>query len=1166
MHQNTKRIRLSPGTPTVILLLAATLVSATAQTDETVSEDARIREQSIYIPYAKLREVFEREGRGVFLPYEEFQRLWTAAREATRRPSEDKPPVRALITEVDHRAVVTGDVVRVVAKVKFEILTAGWHEIPLRLSDAAVISAMLGDDPARLVFEPDDGGHKLIIEKKGDEPELFELSLEYAKALQKSPGQNRISFEVPQAPVSRWEIRIPESGVKVNIHPLIAATEVVVSGDADVEDYTVVRAFVGAAPIVRLDWTPKAEGAAGLEAIAEVQARQQTWIEEGAVRTRCTLTYDISRAELSQLVVEVPVDQRIVDVFNANVRQWSVEQDTDVQRITIQLFEPADTKQEVTIELEQFTVQGARQEVKIPVIKAANSSRQRGIVVVHVAKELRAEAISKTRLMQIDHAELPPALAGDPWTFSYRYVSVPFDLSLRVEKVQPRIAVDTLVEAYLEPRRLTLKVLAVYHVERTGVFKLELGVPDGFRVSSVLGRAAAGAQAADVDAYHVEDENRLVVNLARKAFGRVALAVELRRNLLEPDLLEPTGQAAIIPLKVPKQPAMSVEQESGRLVVYASESLRVNPAEVEGLRSVSFEEALKGMGSQSPQPGRTRAVLAYVFGREDAALNLQAERRQPHVTVRQLLVARIQAGVVKYEATFFYDIRYSGVKTLRIDIPIDVLDEIRNNTPRVREKVIDPPPSDLADGYVAWSLTGETEFIGNATINLSLEKKIEQLKVGKGVELQIPRFTVMNVDRAWGQIVLTKAETIDIRESGEPRGLRPIDPQHDLMAGANVPAAARAFEFHDDWELAVKATRYKLEAVKRTSIERAVLRMVVTRSGETSVQALYRLRSARQRLAVSLPEHVEFDSVPLRINGRPVALEHGDQDDYFLPLVGLDADQPIHVELRYTVTGAGTLLDYPVFPLEPAIQRVYLCAYLPAERVYLGSTGPWTDELFWRRQPTLDLQPFPRRNDRDLVNWVNQGIGATTPTTDTFQTAGRLYLFSASHPAADSRLRLFTMDEDWLNALVFMSVVLGGGALLRRKASSRWLTVGGFLVLLVLSGVFFPTFFRQVADGTLLSAIFIVMVIWMLHYVVWIRPHDPVVAARAKARQEAKLARLQEQARAQEQPAASADGDPADAASSSPPKRKQKSPRVDRKSEPPLDEKSGDREGGGGDE
>ena len=77
-----------------------------------------------------------------------------------------------------------------------------------------------------------------------------------------------------------------------------------------------------------------------------------------------------------------------------------------------------------------------------------------------------------------------------------------------------------------------------------------------------------------------------------------------------------------------------------------------------------------------------------------------------------------------------------------------------------------------------------------------------------------------------------------------------IDPEHDLMAP--VPSAASAFEFHDDWSLSVAATRYQLEDVKRTSIERALVRMVVVQDQTTSVQALYRMRSAGQRLTVRL--------------------------------------------------------------------------------------------------------------------------------------------------------------------------------------------------------------------------------------------------------------------------------------------------------------------------
>ena len=59
---------------------------------------------------------------------------------------------------------------------------------------------------------------------------------------------------------------------------------------------------------------------------------------------------------------------------------------------------------------------------------------------------------------------------------------------------------------------------------------------------------------------------------------------------------------------------------------------------------------------------------------------------------------------------------------------------------------------------------------------------------------------------------------------------------------------------------------------------------------EISVQALYRMRSARQRLQVVLPAGVEFDTDPARINGNPVTLQ-SQEGTYFVPLVDRDADK-----------------------------------------------------------------------------------------------------------------------------------------------------------------------------------------------------------------------------------------------------------------------------------
>lgn len=1108
---------------------AAVKADADAKTD---AADRSLREQDIYIPYEKLRQVFEKHGRGVFLPYEKFDELWRAAQDKTRPAAEPRPPVGAIITEIQNEATVAKDVVEVRAELKIDLLSEGWHEVPLRLSDAALIRATLNGQPARILGGVNED-HRLLVEKKGKQPEQIVLSLEYATAINRMPGQNSVLFQVPQAPVSRWRVRIPQAGVKVNVQPLIAATEVPPGTPAaepkpggakptKPADETVILAFVGASPTVRIDWTPKSEGATGLAAVASVQAEQQVWIQEGVTRSRTNLVYTISRAELAQLAIGVPDDYKVVNVFDPNVRQWSVEPapgEPGTQRIVASLFEPAKASQQVTVELEKIAGQKRAASLKTPVVslkapvvRALGVGRQQGFVVVHVGGGLRAEAARTSGLLQVDCTELPLAIRTGGWAFSYRYVTVPFELELNVEQVEPRITVDSLVEARLQPERLSLDLTAIYTIERAGVFKLELDVPEGFDVRQVHGRsipavgspvpgaskifraATQGAVAAEVESYHLEGakKNHLVVNLARKAMGCVALAVQLERDLQEPNLLTPTGKAADIALPAPQVTPGTVERAVGRLVIHAPESLQVNFGKLQGLRSVSIDEALDGMpwaaGPRQPPGAKAdlRPVLAFTFTQEPISLRLAAERRRPQVTIRQLVVGRIEEGVVKYQFTFFYTIQYSGVKSLRIDVPTEVAAKLHNTTPRITERTIDPPPADLAKGMIAWSLASDSELLGDGRIDLTWEQKIaEKLEVGKPIALSVPRLTPRDVDRAWGQIVLAKAETLDIDESDRQEGLRPIDPQHDLMA--EVPGAARAFEFHGDWKLPLSITRYELEEVKRTSIDRAVVRMVVTPAGELAVQALYRIRSARQRLSITLPEGAAFDTEPLRINSQPTVLGRGLSGEFIVPLGAAGPDESTLMELRYTVAGGSHRLELPMFPEDPAVQKVYLCAFVPQTRALLGTTGPWTEQFKWWLGPGLNWIARNDADDRQLVARVCEGTKHSGAEADSFHTDGTLYVFSTLRPAADGALGIRTVDRTALNAAIFVLILLGGLSLAWAGLFARVLAAGSLLVVLVLAGVFAPTFSLRLLSGPLLGAVFIVLVIWGVLFVFRLR-------------------------------------------------------------------------------
>ncbi len=1100
-----------------VLLLFLLTGSAFGQAEisnlDTATKPAVEKERTIYIPFSKLREVFEKEGRGVFLPYEQFQTLWNAAHDNQRLEPPSKSPIDAIITSAFNEASVERDVVQVSATLSIELIKKGWLQIPLRLKGAAIQSATVGGEVARITPTAD-GGYQLLIEHKSAESESIELQLVYARAFSKSPGRNSVAFDAPQAPVNRWRIRIPQAGVKVNVEPMIAATEVIdaeaqteptpdETGKPEVEnpdsekqsekpakptkpkDETILLAFVGAAPQVAIDWTPKSEGALGMTALTAVQVQQEMYITEGAMRTRATIHYDISRAELTELSLEVPEDQKVVNVFDPNVRKWLVSQEGDVQRILVELFEPARTTQNLLLELEQFATGESKKVITVPRIRVADVGRQQGTLVVNIDPALRAESTVRTGLLQLDVSELPPQLAGQVWAFAYRYAALPFELSISVEKIQPRISVTQLVESYLEPELWSIDLLAIYNIEEAGIFQLEFAVPPGFDVLQVRGREAPDALPAAVDTFHLEgnEQERLIVNLARKAIGKVALSVHLQRRLSDPNLLTPTGSASTFSLNIPQAKQANMTRAEGRMILHAPESLRINPTLVTGLRPVSFSEIYQGLPSiRENRFPSTRPTLAFAYADQVAQLDLSVERRKSYVTARQRMVVRLDSGVVRYETMIFYEILYSGIKSLRIDVPTDFAADIRNTSSGIRETTMNPPPDDVADDYVAWSLSGETELIGNHVVRLAWERKLNQLEVGKSVTVAVPYIKPVAVDRAWGQIVLTKTESLDVLPSGEPIGLRPIDPGVDVMPDAQVPDAALAFEFYDNWSLSLVATRYQLEEVKRTSIERAVVRVVVTRSNQRGVQALYRLRSARQRLAIVLPADAEFEAQPARINGKPVALERGDQGQLFVPLSGQDPNTPFALELRYSVPGDHQRISIPEFPEDPAVQKVYAAVFLPNELALIGSQGPWTEEFTWKRQGIFKRVPQTKQSDEQLLSWVREGVPSPPPTA--FQTDGTMALFSAlkPEPSPQGELKLWAIGDKWLAALIVLPLALLSLVLLRSSLRLKLVVIAILVIAIIASGVFVPTFAQQLLNVPLFAGLAIVAVAWLAWY------------------------------------------------------------------------------------
>jgi hypothetical protein len=85
---------------------------------------------------------------------------------------------------------------------------------------------------------------------------------------------------------------------------------------------------------------------------------------------------------------------------------------------------------------------------------------------------------------------------------------------------------------------------------------------------------------------------------------------------------------------------------------------------------------------------------------------------------------------------------------------------------------------------------------------------------------------------------------------------------------------------------------------------------------------------------------------------------------------------------------------------------------------------------------------------------------------------------------------------------VFAVVALLGLLLTPRPLSNKFAAVALLVVLLLVAGVFLPTFSRQIMDGALLSAILIVLAAWLAWYVWRAWPHVVAALSRKKAAEE----------------------------------------------------------------
>lgn len=1058
-------------------------------------------EQSIYIPYQRIRDKFEQTGRGVYIPYEQFEELWNAARESKKATEPPAIPTSFALVSSLSRATLERTLVRVETDILIDFVQVGWHRVPLGLNGCAIQSAELNGEPCRVV-QREDGGFELLYEAKSTNF-AGRLVMQYVTGVTVGGGENKVSWPVPPTAINRWEIVIDQPEVDIMVTPAVVTStsnrptptdsptgtptgtptdSPAVENDSNPsidKNRSSIVALLGNSRQIEVRWTPRSVGAEGLAALVTAQTQVEAEVQRNLIRTRHILTLQIQRAAINNVELSVPRELRIVNVLSESVKKWQV--DAEQGLLKIDLFEGLQGALSLIVETEQEIAGDTRskRQISLTPIQVSAATRQPGTLLVLGEPGLRIDVAKLTGLSRVNDGRPQDPDAG-PARLNFQYSTVPYELTLDLEEWAPMVHVQQRVHAQLESRRVETTTRFLLDVKQRGIFQIPLDLPDGLEIVRVIGDSPEGHQPVSIEKHEriAEPAGRVMVQLAAEARGPVAFLVTTTQSIPGAGLVDAEAAPAPITIRWPQLAPSFAQSIKGQVVLTAPDRLNVvvEGANQGNLRSIDPATAFASSDSASQR-------FAYEYVVATGSFDLKASLRRPRVFVDQVTSVSVESGLLRYQVDLDYDVRFSAVADFRVDVPSASENRIRVVGGTLNQQKIEPQPADVAPGFVAWKLVGASELLGKHSVQLTWDVTVPEIAVGATKSFDVATVVAKNVERERGQVIMRRSELFDVQAGSSATGLRPIDPTTDVFGGRRFEDAVAALEYVGPWKLDLDISRYELYDLKRSSISRSLIQAVWLRNDSLSVRAMYRLKSVNQRLVILMPPgfnpETGFDSSPVRVDGQTISLERGSGGELILPLGNRDRDREMLVEIRYTMPIQNSEIAVPTFQADCAVQKTELVVYLPNDWAPLNFGGPWSDKHDVVGTSFAERFLSPNRNVADL-NWIATADVPAARLME-FETDGRPFAFSTINPGpgSDGALRV-TKVRSWLLSGLGALLVVGFGLLfIRRSWNQRLVMIAVGLGLFVVAAMFWPFAVTYLDYEGVALASLIVLGVWV---------------------------------------------------------------------------------------
>jgi hypothetical protein len=425
----------------------------------------------VYVPYDKLKDVFEKEGQGVFLSYSEFDKLWRAAQ---GKPADVlKRPFDYLISRAKFDGKISGELGVMNLLLTVDILADGWVQVPIGLGEVAVDKVAIvdsSDAKAKPLLRVADGQYYVLVKGKG----RYLLSVDFVRQLKTTPGLHVLNYRMPPSAMTTIELVIHEENMKVDVKPMLAATTTQV--EIDGKKATKLQAFLSASKNVELSWKPTTEAAADLEPVVVCKQYQHIDVGEAIVAYTAKLDYTIHRGGVDSFTVQLPLDFRVTEVSGANIAKWDVAgagsgpKPPLAQVLKVKLFSPARRNYSLNVKMERF-LQEAEAKIDLVGIVTQEALRRSGLIGITHSSRRVVYVEDEKNLGRVDTGRLPGNIRNKSGVTAWYFNTSDYGGRLAIETAVPRISVSQKWIVGVDADRRYLHGKIHYDVKRTGIFE-----------------------------------------------------------------------------------------------------------------------------------------------------------------------------------------------------------------------------------------------------------------------------------------------------------------------------------------------------------------------------------------------------------------------------------------------------------------------------------------------------------------------------------------------------------------------------------------------------------------------------------------------------------------------------------------------------------------------